>query len=94
MALVTLEAAKLHLRIDGTDEDALVQDKIEAATDLVLDYLKTPEHGWTAETVPARVKAAILLALGVLYENREGQVDPLTDAVRSLLHRLRDPAIA
>ncbi|GJD41313.1 head-tail connector protein [Methylobacterium bullatum] len=93
-ALISLETAKRHLLIDYDDRDEDIQAKAEEATDIVVDYLKRPDHGWTFETVPGRVRAAILLTLGVIYEDREGQVDPLSDAVRSLLHRMRDPALA
>lgn len=40
MALVTLAQAKAHLRIDGDDADTDLAFKLEAATDIVLNYLK------------------------------------------------------
>lgn len=52
--------------------------------------------------VPGVVKAATKLVLGGLYENREGYTDvgrfgapqPLSQAVKDLLQRKRDPALA
>lgn len=99
-ALVTLAAAKDHLRIDGADADTELQKKMADATDAVIDYLKRPTHGWTDATVPGHVRASILLVLGALWESREGvgqhaeDLDPISPAVVSLLRRMRDPALA
>jgi len=93
LGLITLAEAKTHLRVLGDELDADITLKGIAASDIVLDYLKRPADEWTAETAPFKVKAATLLVLGGLFENREGG-EPINDAVRSLLHRLRDPALA
>lgn len=93
-ALVTTEEAKKRLRIDSADDDALVAELVSEATDIIVDYLKKPDHDWTAETVPFRVKAAILLVTGSLYENRDADEEVLTANVRALIHRDRDPALA
>ena len=58
-ALLTLDEAKLHCRIDTNDEDSLLGALIATATTAV------------AEPVPAPVKSAALLLVGALYENRE-----------------------
>jgi hypothetical protein len=92
-ALVTLAEAKAHLRVLANDQDTDITMKALAASDIVIDYIKRPAHGWTDTTAPALVKAAILLVLGALFEDREGG-DPISDAVKSLLHRYRDPAYA
>ncbi len=73
--MVTLDQAKLHLRADAVgDEDAAIQDMIDAATNAAADYL-----GLTADeliaAMPAPVKAAILLQVGDLYLNRERQTN-------------------
>ena len=44
--------------------------------------------------VPRHVRRATLLVIGALFEAREGQTDPITPAVISLLRRTRDPSIA
>lgn len=93
-ALISLEVAKRHLIIEDDFRDEDVFAKAEEATAIVVDYLKKPDHGWTEETVPGQVKAAILLTFASLFRNPDGDVDPLSDAVRSLLHRMRDPALA
>jgi len=71
--MLTLAEAKLHCRIDGTDEDALLAGMIEAATAAVGDYINSPTPLDT--TAPAPVKAAALLLVGDLYANRESQAD-------------------
>lgn len=100
VALVSLDRAKAHLRIDADDQDEEVSLKITDASDIVLDYLKRPGHGWTDTDAPGQVQAAVLLVLGALWSQREGagqnaeDLDPISPAVVSLLRRMRDPALA
>lgn len=93
-ALVTLDEVKNRLRIDFNDDDVDVLAMAEEATDIVIGYIKKPDHEWTENAVPFRIKAAILLVVSRLYESRDGEGEILTDAVKSLLHRDRDPALA
>lgn len=93
-ALVTLDEVKARLRIDFDDDDTDAQAMAEQATDIVIGYIKKPDHSWTTENAPARIKAAILLVIGRLYDDRDGQEEVLTDAVKRLVHRDRDPALA
>lgn len=98
MALVTLEAAKAHLVVDHDEDDTLIERLSEQAGAIVVDYLKM-DNIWEDSSgnitdVPPMIEAAILMVLGVLYKDREGQTDPLTPAVRSVLMRYRDPAMA
>jgi hypothetical protein len=98
MALITLEQAKQQLRIDYDDQDADLIMKMEQASAIIVDYLKKPDHGWTAETVPPPVQAAILLVLTALWDDRDGSGDSdylaPGGAVARLLARTRDPAFA
>lgn len=94
-ALVTLAEAKAQLRIDHDDDDPQVQSKAADATAIVVDYLKRPDHGWTDATAPRQAKAAILIVLTRIYDDRSSaDLDPLDERVRRLLERLRDPAFA
>jgi hypothetical protein len=96
-ALVTADEARRHLNLTESDMDADktadITAKAQAATDIVIDYIKRPDHGWDDATVPPLLKIAVLLVLGALADDREGGA-PLSDAVKSLLHRYRDPALA
>lgn len=101
MALVSLADAKSHLRIDDDDQDAFLSAQLENAEGIVIDYLKDrADETWDENTVPGQVRASVLLVLGALWENREGvgpdapDLDPISPAVRSLLMRSRDPALA
>lgn len=70
--MTTLQQAKDHLRVDGDDEDELIQSMIDAATTAALDYLNLEAM---PDPVPAPIDAAILLQVGDLYANRERQAD-------------------
>jgi len=69
--LLTLEEARLHLRVDGEDEDTLIQAYVDAAALSVVNYcdLKLVPQG--AEPI---FKAAALLMLGDLYASREATI--------------------
>lgn len=96
--LVTLDQAKAHLRVDTSDGDADITLKILAASNAVLNYLKTSGVAYeyevdsagdvvfdsagtpvytldsAGELVPLpAVQAAVLLMLGVLYIDRDGE---------------------
>ena len=95
MPLVTLDEAKAHLRIDGTDDDADIALKLAAAEDAVVQFLNRPVP-WTDEddveaAVPASVKVAVLLILADLYANREGAIIGATHAVNPTVERLLWP---
>ena len=113
---VTLADAKLHLRVDGDDEDVIIATMLEAAIryldgpDGVLGRALAPQE-WEVvfdraagriplepvidqddpvdengevrirfragypDGVPAPIRAAILLHVGTLYQNREQEAD-------------------
>lgn len=105
IALVSLDQAKDHLRVTHDNDDEDIFSKVEQASAIVLDYLKlsvTPTD-WgnlsgdspPGTGVPHLIQAATLLILGELFKGRESStVDVLSNAVKSLLHRYRDPALA
>jgi uncharacterized phage protein (predicted DNA packaging) len=79
-ALLTLDVAKQHLRVDHTDDDADITRKIDQASEIVLDYIKRsgprptdaePEPpDWDEATVPPGIAAAVGLMLEELYDDR------------------------
>ncbi|WP_443690690.1 head-tail connector protein [Pseudomonas sp.] len=71
MTTVTLDEAKLHLRVDQDYEDAHINGLIMAAETHVSIYLGDA----FPDPMPAPIKAAVLLLVGDLYENRERQAD-------------------
>lgn len=77
--LVNLDTAKLHLRVDHDDEDALIELYTSAAEISAAAWLgrsiyadETAQGDDTAGViVDDAIKAAVLLHLGTLYANRE-----------------------
>lgn len=66
--LVTLEEAKEYLKVEYEDEDTLILTLVSTAEGLCSDILRTE--------LPADddvVRAAVLYAVGVFYENRGTQ---------------------
>ena len=68
--MLTLAETKLHLRVDHSDEDALVQALMDTATAACADYLNMAAADLVV-AVPAPVKSAALLLVGDLYSSRE-----------------------
>lgn len=102
--LVSLQTAKMRLRITDSLHDADVQWSLDAAQATILDYLaEAVDDSWTALTVPEIVEAAILMYTTHLYEHRGDDMFPTAsgstpdaavwDAIRRLLARLRMQAI-
>lgn len=94
MALVNLERATEHLRLDAPEDEAdYVQMLIDVAESHVATYLQRPLTPWDAadESVPTppEVVFAVLLHLTDLYENRSANVTQTLSAnptVDRLLH--------
>lgn len=83
--MINLAEAKLHLRVDHSEEDAAIQQMMEAAEVSVMDYLNL-------DTLPEAppVAAAMLMLIGALYETRESVTDkPVSESV--LFTRLLAP---
>lgn len=96
-ALITLDQAKRQVqKTEYTDDDLTLYEMMQDATDIVIDYIKQPNHGWDETTVPGQVRRAILLVLANLDAHRgdDQASDPLSEPVKALLARERDPALA
>lgn len=85
---ITLSQAKTHLRLNQNLEDDLVQLYIDAAKVHIGQFLNRSSYPSSAP-----IKAAALLIVADLYENREGQTEKelkLNPAVCSLLYPFRE----
>ena len=87
MTLISLNEAKLYLRVDSADEDAVIGSLLAAAGNLCVDVARLSADSWSdidsgksesdhytaQELVAVRetMKVAILYTLGYLYEHRE-----------------------
>ena len=61
------EEARLYLKLDTEEDDAVLDVLLSASEQLCLDILRQEK----AEEVDGTVKIAVLYALGYLYEHRE-----------------------
>ncbi len=78
---VTLETAKLYLRVDSSDEDTLIEGMIASAQKICKDVLRCEELPDTGD-----VDIAVFYALAYLYEHREeADHTALMETLRSLL---------
>ena len=100
LALVTLTRAKTHLRITDNYHDDDIAQKMTAASDEIVKYLKgQADPTWDVDSnpPPPAIEQAILLLLGDYYENRGDDSDKSANAwaaIERLLVMWRDPAVA
>lgn len=88
MLIVTLEEAKLYLKVDGDEDDTLISDCINAAEELCEDILRFPLTEFAE--VPDTVKQAVFYAIGNLYEQRETlDMKAMIDLLKRLLFAYR-----
>ncbi len=107
MALVTLEEAKVYLRVDSADEDMLIDSLLTSAERYCADIGRQTDEDWAVVVADPQeddspvltgkrviLKMAILYALGYLYEHREdADHHDLAMTLRSLLFGIREGAI-
>jgi hypothetical protein len=95
----SIEAVKLGLRIDHSDDDPHLELLIKAATRQVSGYLKTADEDQPEllTEVPEDVQLATLMMVGFLYANSDADPNKVFDPgylpapVQSLLYPLRTP---
>lgn len=86
--LVTLDEAKLYLKVDGDTDDSLITSCINSAEELCQDILRFPLTEFAE--VPETVKQAALYAIGNLYEQRETvDMQSMIDLMKRLLFAYR-----
>ena len=66
---VSLQAAKQYLRVDSSDEDALIESLTASSEKMCRDILRIPD-GEEMEEGPM-VETAVLYGLAYLFEHRE-----------------------
>lgn len=67
--VITLDEAKLYLKVDGEEDNALITSLITAAEEMCQGILRMPLSNFTV--MPETVKQAILYAISNLYEQRD-----------------------
>jgi uncharacterized phage protein (predicted DNA packaging) len=68
MAIVSLELAKAHMKIDGSAEDELVSLYLDGAETWISNYIGKPLT--ELDPLPADVKIAVLRLVSFYYECR------------------------
>lgn len=97
---VTLELAKQHLHVEESykDEDAYIESLIEVAeqkvaAELCITVEELANIGG-GDNIPAPLRQAILLSIGLYFNNREEatyiQTKPLEQGVKHLVSLYRD----
>jgi hypothetical protein len=100
--LITVDQAKLHLRIENDEHDEQLEEIVPDVSEIILDYLKLESTAYQTtsgdpDDVPGAIRAAVKLGVSAMFENPEQLPDGpqvLSQAVKDLLHRYRDPALA
>lgn len=86
--VVSLEEAKLYLRIDGDEENTLITSFILAAEEMCEGILRFSLSEF--EVIPDTLKNAVFYAVANMYEKREeADMEEVISVVTSLLFPYR-----
>lgn len=82
--MITLEEAKLYLRVENDEEDSLINSLLDASVELCEGILRFSLD--ELEEIPDLIKNAILFSTSVMYENRgEINMKGTIDTLKALL---------
>lgn len=85
---VTLEEAKLFLKVDGDEDNTLITDLIKTSEDLCEGILRYPLTEFI--TIPEAIKISMLYAIANMYEHRENaDMKSVLDVMSRLLFSYR-----
>ena len=104
MALISLDEAKVYLRVDSADEDALISSLLLSAEILAKNISRITDEKWNLvnnepseeddrEVIDLRAsfRIAILYTVGYLFEHREeADHHDLVITLRNLLFSIRE----
>lgn len=82
--IITLDEAKAFLRLDYADEDALIQQLIQTASETALAHADGLAPG---EPIPGSVRTAALIHVARLFDTRHNEEQP--PAALTLANRYR-----
>ena len=90
--LISLDEAKLYLRVDHCEDDDLILNLISTAEDLCADVARIRADE-ISEKYSSNIRIAVLYTVAYLYEHREeADHHDLTLTLRSLLFGIREAA--
>ena len=104
MALVSLNDAKVYLRVDSSDENTLIESLIQSAESLCADIGRMDDAEWAEVNGDATesdsrelkktrtlMRIAMLYTIGYLFEHREeADHHDLSMTLRNLLSSVRE----
>lgn len=86
--VITLEEAKLYLRVEGDEENMLITNFILSSQEICEGILRYPLS--ELQVVPETVKQAVLYAMANMYERREAlDMKDVIDVLTRLLFSYR-----
>lgn len=89
--MLTLDEVKKYLRVDSSDEDALITSLISTADSLVRDVSRMDSDAEVSDVSKPVMMTAELYAVAYLYEHREeADHHDLTLTLRALLFGIRE----
>lgn len=87
--IISLEDAKKYLRVDISDDDALISTLMQSAQELCMDVARFDDES-DFESAGDIAKNAVLYTLAFFYENRDNaDFHSLSLRLRALLHGIR-----
>lgn len=88
--MLNLDEMKQYLRVDSSEEDALIEDLMKTADSLVRDVSRMDPEDEVPDASKAIMMAAELYAVAYLYEHREeADHHSLALTLRALLFGVR-----
>ena len=87
---VTLDEAKVYLRVDSEADDETIMSCLKKAHALCQAVSRLDDEAFAREENSAAIKIAVLYAVGYLYQNRKGaNHHELVKTLRALLMDVR-----
>ena len=95
---ITLEQAKEHLRVDGSDEDTLIASLNASAWDWIVRYTKLEDPELSEPETVSQLEIAQRLLVGEWYQRREATAErgvvEAPFAVHAICGPFRTPTVA
>lgn len=86
---MTLDEVKQHLRVEGSEDDALITSEMAAAESYIKDAVSNYATLYAGDTgFKAKSDMVMLAIVTNLYEDRAGEKKDLGYIIQSMLHQL------
>lgn len=86
---MTLDDVKKYLRVEGSDDDALITSEMEGAESYVKDAVSNYDILYAGDAgFKAKADMVMLAIVTNLYEDRVGEKKDLGYIIQSMLHQL------